>query len=140
VLVGLSDHSSSLAIPVASVVLGARIIEKHFILDKNIGGPDAAFSLNVDEFRGMVNAVRETEKALGKVTYELSPKVLKSREHSRSLFIVKDMKEGDVFSPENIRSIRPGYGLHTKHYAEVIGKKVSRDIEKGTPLCWELIK
>jgi pseudaminic acid synthase len=138
-VVGLSDHTMELAVPVAAVALGARIIEKHFILDRSLGGPDASFSLNPTEFKAMVDAVRQTEKALGTISYELTDKTIKSREHSRSLFVVKDIRAGEVFTEENIRSIRPGYGLHTRHYQEILGRKATQDLEKGTPLSWKMI-
>ncbi|KER09751.1 MAG: N-acetylneuraminate synthase [[Candidatus Thermochlorobacteriaceae] bacterium GBChlB] len=136
-VVGLSDHTMEIAVPVASVALGARIIEKHFILDRSIGGPDADFSLNASEFKAMVNAVRQTEKALGSVSYELTEKTKKSRVFSRSLFAVKDISPGEILTEENIRSIRPGHGLSPLHYKDVIGKKATMPIEKGTPLKWE---
>ena len=138
-LVGLSDHTMGISVPVAAVSLGARIIEKHFILDRKLGGPDAAFSLEPAEFKQMVESVREVEKALGKVSYELSKKVERNREFSRSLFAVKEIKKGEILSDENVRSIRPGFGLHPKFLNEVIGKKAKGDIKKGTPLKWELI-
>jgi len=139
VIVGLSDHTLSNAVPSAAVALGARIVEKHFILDKVLGGPDASFSLDPVEFAAMVSSVRETEKALGKIDYELSKKAIKAREHSRSLFVVKDVLKGEVFTNDNVRSIRPGFGMHTKHFEEILGKKASMDIEKGTPMDWGLI-
>ena len=138
-VVGLSDHTLGISVPIAAVALGARIIEKHFILDRNLGGPDAAFSLEPQEFKAMVTAVREVEKALGKVTYELSEKVQKNRIFSRSLFVVKDVKSGEVISEEYVRSIRPGYGLPPKYLMEIIGKKFKKDVAKGTPMTWELI-
>jgi pseudaminic acid synthase len=118
------------------VSLGACVIEKHFILDRTFGGPDASFSLNPQEFSAMVQAVRDTEKALGKVTYALTDKIKASRNFSRSLFVVKDMKEGEVFTEENIRSIRPGYGLHTKFFKEILGKTANTELIAGTPLSW----
>ena len=138
-VIGLSDHTMGISVPLASVALGARIIEKHFILDKNLGGPDASFSLEPDEFKLMVDSVRDVEKSLGKISYDLTPKVLKSREFSRSLFVVEDVKAGEVFTPQNVRSIRPGFGLHPKHFDEIIGKKSTAAIEKGTPFSWEMI-
>jgi pseudaminic acid synthase len=138
-LVGLSDHTLGISVPLAAVSLGAKIIEKHFILDRKLGGPDAAFSLEPDEFTQMVKSVREVEKALGKVSYELSEKIEKSREFSRSLFAVKDIKKGEVLTDKNVLSIRPGFGLHPKFLNEVIGKKAKDNIKKGTPLSWELI-
>jgi pseudaminic acid synthase len=137
--VGLSDHTMSLAAPVAAVALGARVIEKHFILDRSMGGADSAFSLEPKEFKMMVDAVRDTEKLLGKVTYELSPKSLKSREFSRSLFISDDVKAGETISASNVRSVRPGFGLPPKYLKEIIGKKFKEDISKGTPLSWDHI-
>jgi len=137
--VGISDHSPGIAVPVASVALGARIIEKHFILSRDLPSPDATFSLEPDEFKAMVEAVRATEKALGKVSYELTEKQKESRVFRRSLFVVKDMKAGEEFTEENVRSIRPGYGLHTRYLPDVLGRKAKKDIKKGTPLKWELI-
>ena len=138
--VGLSDHTLGISVPIAAVALGARVIEKHFILSKDIDSPDKDFSLTPQEFKEMVQAVRDVEKALGKVSYELTEKMRKAREFARSLFVVKDMKKGDVFTNENLRSIRPGYGLHPKHLKEILGKRARLDIEKGTPLSWELIE
>jgi pseudaminic acid synthase len=138
-VVGLSDHTLGISIPIASVALGACIIEKHLTLDRKLGGPDAAFSLEPAEFKAMVKSVREVGKALGEVSYELTEKMKKSRELSRSLFVVKDIKAGETFTEENIRSIRPGYGLHTCFLKNVIGQKATRNIERGTPLDWKLI-
>ncbi|MFY9143268.1 pseudaminic acid synthase [Sulfuricurvum sp.] len=139
VAVGLSDHTMSLSAPIAAVALGARVIEKHFILDRGMGGADSTFSLEPAEFRAMVDAVRDTEKLMGKVTYELSPKSLQSREFSRSLFIAEDVKAGELITTANIRSVRPGFGLAPKHLPEITGKRFLRDVPKGTPLSWELI-
>jgi pseudaminic acid synthase len=138
-IVGLSDHTLGISVPIASVALGAKIIEKHFILDKKLGGPDAEFSLESEEFKEMVKAVREVEKALGKVSYELSEKIKRSREFARSLFVVKDMKAGEFFTEENVKSIRPGYGLPPKYLKDILGKKARKDIKKGTLLSWELV-
>jgi pseudaminic acid synthase len=140
VKVGLSDHTLGITVPVVATTLGAKVIEKHFILDKSIGGPDASFSLDFDEFSAMVKAVREAEKAIGKVNYKLSEKVKKSRIFGRSLFVVKDIKEGEEITEENVRSIRPGYGLHPKYFNSVIGRKASKDIARGTPLNWNEIQ
>ena len=137
--VGISDHTLGIAVPVASVTLGACIIEKHFTLSRKETGPDSAFSLEPLEFNAMVNAVRTAEKAMGKVHYGVSNQEKESRVFRRSLFVVKDMKLGEVFSDENIRSIRPGYGLHTRHLTDVIGRCATRDIERGTPLKWALV-
>jgi pseudaminic acid synthase len=134
---GLSDHTMGIVAPVVAVSLGATVIEKHFILDRSVGGPDAHFSLNAEEFTAMVSAVREAEKMFGKISYELTDKMIKSRHFSRSLFISEDVKEGDIVSSKNIRSVRPGVGLHPKYYKEVLGKKFAVDLQKGTPLKME---
>jgi pseudaminic acid synthase len=139
-IVGLSDHTLGGTVPVAAVALGAKIIEKHFILNKKIGGPDSSFSMEPDEFKEMVEAIRITEKALGVPTYELTEKVKKSRVFMRSLFVVKNVRKGETFSRENIRSIRPGNGLPPKYIDRIIGKKAVRDISLGTPLSWDLIE
>jgi pseudaminic acid synthase len=136
VVSGLSDHTLGITVPIVSVAMGARIIEKHFILDKSIGGPDSSFSLNKDEFKLMVNSVREAEKSIGEIDYKLTEQKLKSRELSRSLFVVKDIKKGEIFTKDNIRSIRPGYGLPPKYYDEIIGKRAANDINRGLPLKW----
>ena len=138
--VGFSDHTYGSLAPTIAVSLGAKVIEKHFILDKKVGGPDADFSLDVAEFTHMVNEVRNTEKLLGTVSYELSDKVKKNRKFARSLFVIKDINKGEVITTNNIRSIRPGYGLHPKYYEEVLGKKATCNIKKGTPLSFELIE
>ncbi len=135
--VGLSDHTLGITAPIVAVALGAKIIEKHFILDKSIGGPDSAFSLNKDEFALMVKHVREAEKALGKVSYELDEKAQNSKLLGRSLFVVKDIAEGEQLTPDNIRSIRPGYGISPKYYYEVLGKRAITNLKRGTPLKWE---
>tara|TARA_B100000767_G_scaffold248819_1_gene250010 strand:+ start:2788 stop:3804 length:1017 start_codon:yes stop_codon:yes gene_type:complete len=131
---GLSDHTMGIEGPIVATALGATVIEKHFILDKNIGGPDAHFSLDEKEFTEMVKAVRIAESMMGKVDYEMTEKKKKSRQFSRSLFVVEDVKKGDVLTKENVRSIRPGFGLHPKHLSEIIGKEFNQDIVKGTPL------
>jgi len=137
--VGLSDHTLGIAIPIAAVSLGACIIEKHFTLSRSIPGPDSAFSLEPDEFQEMVKSIRVAEKALGTITYLPNGQEEKMRAYRRSLFVVKDMKTGEYFTQDNVRSIRPGYGLHTRHLTNVLGRKASRDIERGTPLSWELV-
>lgn len=139
-VVGLSDHTMGTTVPIAAVALGANIIEKHFILDRKLGGPDSAFSLEPEEFKAMVKSVRESEKALGKVSYELTEKIKKSRELSRSLFVVEYIKAGETFTEINIKSIRPGFGLPPKYLQEILGKKAIKDIKKGTPLEWSLVK
>ena len=138
-VVGLSDHTLGISVPVAAVALGACMVEKHFILSKDLDGPDAAFSLDPQEFGAMVKSIREVEKALGKVSYDLSPQTLKNRAFCRSLFAVKNIKKGEKFTEKNIRSIRPGDGLAPKYIDKVLGKKATSDIEKGTPLSWGLI-
>ena len=139
-IVGLSDHTLGISVPIASVALGTKIVEKHFILDRNLGGPDATFSMEPDEFRSMVEAVREVEKALGTINYYLTEKTKKSREFSRSLFVVEDIKAGEFLTEKNIRSIRPGFGLHPRYFSQIIGMKARNDINKGTPLDWSLIE
>ena len=138
-ITGLSDHSMGTAAAVASVALGAKMVEKHLTLSREDGGPDGAFSMEPDEFKKMVDEIRIVEKALGKVTYELSEKQKRSREDGRSLFVVKNMKEGEIFTEENVRSIRPAFGLHTMYLDEIMGKRARTDISKGTPLDWKLI-
>jgi len=131
VKVGLSDHSMSIVPPVTAVALGARVIEKHFTLDRALGGEDSGFSLNVEEFAAMVRAVRETEAALGAASYAVNEK---SRAFGRSLYVSDDIKKGEAFTPQNVRSVRPGNGLHPKFYESVLGKKSTRDLVFGTPL------
>jgi len=137
---GLSDHTLGIAVPVAAVALGACIIEKHFTLSRSLPGPDSAFSLEPAEFRAMVEAIRQAERALGAINYSLSPQESKSRQFRRSLFVVADMRAGEVFTPQNVRSIRPANGLHPRHYEEILGRRAARDIARGTPLSWDLIQ
>lgn len=137
--VGLSDHTLGIAVPVAAVALGACIVEKHFTLSRFIPGPDSAFSLEPHEFKAMVDAIRTTEKALGKVNYEVTEHEAASRIFRRSLYVVKDLKAGDVLTRENIRAIRPGLGLPTKYLEQVMGKTVKQDVKRGTALEWEMI-
>ena len=139
-LTGLSDHTMGAAVPAGAVSLGARMVEKHLTLRRADGGPDGAFSMEPEEFKQMVDQIRILEKALGSSEYRLTPKQEKERNGSRSLFVVKDMEAGEAFTPENVRSIRPGYGLHTMYYEEILGKKASCPIGKGTPLSWNLIR
>ena len=138
-LAGLSDHSMGTAVAVAGVALGAKMVEKHLTLSRADGGPDAAFSMEPEEFRKMAEEIRIVEKALGRVTYELTEKQKKSREDGRSLFVVEDIGKGEIFTEENVRSIRPAFGMHTMYYDEVIGKKARVDIAKGPPLDWKYI-
>ena len=140
VISGLSDHTMGSDVAIAAVALGAAIIEKHFIIDRNTGGPDAAFSMNFEEFKQMVESIRNVEKALGKVTYVLTEKVIKSRKYSRSLFVTENIAKGDLFTNNNIRSIRPGDGLPPKLFSEIIGKRAKIDIKKGTPLSLDIIE
>lgn len=137
--VGLSDHTSGFVAPVAAVTLGACIVEKHFTLSRSTSGPDSAFSMEPEEFKAMVNAIRETEKALGQVSYESTENEISSRVFRRSLFVVKDIQKGEEFTESNVRSIRPAYGLHTRHLEKVLGRRATREISKGTPLAWSLI-
>ena len=136
---GLSDHTLGLAAPVAAVALGACIIEKHFTLSRSQSGPDNSFSLEPAEFKAMVTAVREAEQALGRVSYQLTEKEIASRVFRRSLFVVKEMQAGEMFTAENVRSIRPGHGLKPKYLSAIMGRRSAQDIKKGTPLAWSLI-
>jgi len=138
--VGLSDHTMGAEVPVAAVALGACIIEKHLTLRRSDGGPDGAFSLEPKEFRAMVDAVRSAEKALGDINYSMTEKEKASRVFRRSLFVVQDMKAGEIFSRENLRSIRPGYGLSVKKFQNVLGRTAKSAISRGTPLTDELIR
>lgn len=140
VIPGLSDHTMGSTVPIVATSLGAKIIEKHLILDRSIGGPDASFSMNEEEFTAMVKAVRETEQAVGQVSYDLTDKQKKGREFSRSLYVVKDIKKGEKFTEENVRSIRPGYGLHPKHLNEILNKRTNADVSRGMPLDIKQIK
>jgi pseudaminic acid synthase len=137
--VGLSDHTKGIAVPVAAVTLGACIIEKHLTLSRSLGGPDAEFSLEPQEFREMVEAVRMTQTALGSVHFGTTPGEESSLRFRRSLFVVRDMKEGETFTASNVKSIRPAPGLHTRYLPRVLGKRAARPIEKGTPLSWDLV-
>ncbi|OGS47953.1 MAG: pseudaminic acid synthase [Euryarchaeota archaeon RBG_16_68_13] len=137
--VGLSDHTLGIDPPVAAVALGACIIEKHVTQSRSIPGPDSAFSLEPAEFKSMVDAIRTTEKTLGGARYEPTPAEAKSRQFRRSLFVVKDVKKGEDFTEENIRSIRPANGLHPRHLREILGRRAAKDIPRGTPLSWDLV-
>ncbi len=138
-ITGLSDHSMGPAVAGAAVALGARVVEKHLTLRRADGGADAAFSMEPREFQEMVEHIRIIEKALGRVTYDLTPGQVREREHSRSLFVAEDMKAGDVFTPGNLRSVRPSCGLHTMYYEELLGKRIARDAPLGTPMSWDLV-
>jgi N-acetylneuraminate synthase len=137
--VGLSDHTLGISVAVASVTLGACIIEKHFTLSREVPGPDSAFSLEPSEFKAMIEAVRTVEKALGDVQYGVSEHEAQSRVFRRSLFVIRNMEAGEKFTLDNVRSIRPGHGLPPKHLEEILGKRVTRDVERGTPLEWTLV-
>ena len=140
VKVGLSDHTLGNTVPVVATALGATVIEKHFILDKSIGGPDASFSLDEKEFTEMVKAVREAEKALGKESYELTEKQKEGKDFSRSLYVAEDIKAGDVITEKNVRSVRPGFGLHPKYFQSILGKKFISNAKRGEPLSLEIIE
>ena len=139
VKVGLSDHTMGYDVAVAAVALGATLVEKHFILDRSIGGPDAAFSMEKDEFAAMVKSIRNVEKALGEVVYPTDPSKIKGREFSRSLYVAEDVKAGDVVTEKNVRSVRPGYGLHPKYLPEVFKKKFVKDCQMGERFELEMI-
>lgn len=131
VKVGLSDHSPGSTVPMAAVALGAEVVEKHFIIDRSIGGPDSAFSMNFEEFKRMVEDVRNVEKALGTIYYPTDPEKITGRTYCRSLYVAEDMKAGDIINEKNVRAVRPGYGLSIKYLPQIIGKKVNRDLEMG---------
>jgi pseudaminic acid synthase len=131
VLSGFSDHTIGSTAPITAVALGAKVIEKHFIIDKSIGGADAEFSMDREEFGDMVKAIRDTEKLLGKVDYSMSEKKRKSRQFARSLYVAKDIKKGELFTEENIKSVRPSFGMHPKYLKDVLGKVADRDYEFG---------
>lgn len=138
-VVGLSDHSIGSTAAITSVALGSRVLEKHFILDRKQGGPDATFSMEPAEFRHMVDNIRDAEKALGTGVYELTDNMIKSKLSTRSLFVVKDIKKGELLTVNNVRSIRPGHGLLPKYLPDVLGKSLNLDAAKGTPLDWDMI-
>lgn len=135
VKVGVSDHSMTNTLPITAVALGATVVEKHIILDRNMGGPDSAFSMQPEEFTSMVKAIREVEEVLGDVSYPTDPAKIAGRQFSRSLYIAEDMKAGDILTEKNLRSVRPGYGLSPKYLNECLGKRVNRDVEKGERMC-----
>ena len=139
VISGLSDHTMGSTVPVVATVFGARIIEKHFILNHDIGGPDASFSMDETEFANMVKSVREAEKAIGNVDYSLTNKQIKGRDFSRSLYVVEDIKLGEIINETNVKSIRPGFGMHPKYYPKILGLKATKNIKRGTPLSWDLL-
>jgi pseudaminic acid synthase len=140
VVSGLSDHTLGSTVAIASIALGARIIEKHFCFSRSEPGPDSSFSMEPAEFREMVDAIRQVEKALGRVNYTLSEKEKVSRSHRRSLFVAKDIAEGELITEANVRSVRPADGMHTRHLPEVLGRYATRDLKLGTPLTWDMIR
>jgi pseudaminic acid synthase len=137
--VGLSDHTLGIAVPVAAVALGVCLVEKHFTLSRALPSPDSNFSLEPQEFKSVVEAIRTAEKALGEVHYGATDQEAKFQDYRRSLFVVKDIKKGELFTEKNVRSIRPGHGLPPKYLQDVLGKRASVDIKQGTPLTWELL-
>lgn len=139
VVSGFSDHTPGITGPVVATALGAKVIEKHFILDRSIGGADADFSLDKPAFAEMVHAVRDAEKLLGKVDYCMTEKKKKNRRFSRSLYVAEDIKKGEVITEKNVRSVRPGYGLHPKYLKDILGKTSAKDLEKGTALDFQSI-
>ena len=140
VKVGLSDHTMGYDVAVAAVALGATLIEKHFILDRSIGGPDAAFSMEIGEFAAMVKSIRNVEKAIGEVVYPTDPSKIKGREFCRSLYMAEDVKKGDVITEKNVRSVRPGYGLHPKYLSAVFGKEFVKDYTMGERFTLDMVK
>lgn len=138
-VVGISDHTLGSSVAIASIALGANIVEKHFILDRSLGGVDAAFSMEPEEFKFMVQSIREVEKALGTVNYELTEKAQKNRFFSRSLFAVENINAGEILNEQNIRSIRPGVGLHPRFINSIMGRRAKKNIKKGTPMDWFMI-
>jgi len=131
VVSGFSDHTLGSTAPIVAVTLGAKVIEKHFILDKSIGGADADFSMNKEEFLQMIQAIRNTEKLLGSINYSMTKKKQESRRFSRSLYVAQDIKKGEFFTENNIRSVRPGYGMHPKYLKDILGKRAQKDYEFG---------
>jgi pseudaminic acid synthase len=140
VVSGLSDHTLGSTVAIASIALGARIIEKHFCFSRSELGPDSSFSMEPAEFRGMVDAIRQVEKALGRVNYTLSEKEKVSRIHRRSLFVAKDIAAGEFITEVNVRSVRPADGMHTRYLPEVLGRNATRDLKLGTPFTWDMIR
>lgn len=139
VKVGLSDHTMGHEVAVIAAAMQASLIEKHFIMDRSIGGPDASFSMNTEEFKNMVSAIRRVEGIIGQANYELNEKKKKIRQFARSLFVVQDVREGEEITEQNVRSIRPGYGISPKYINQLYGKRFSLEVKRGTPLTWEMI-
>lgn len=140
VKVGLSDHTMGYDVAVAAVALGATLVEKHFILDRTIGGPDASFSMEIGEFAAMVKSIRNVEKAIGDVVYPTDPLKIKGREFCRSLYVAEDIKAGDIITDNNVRSVRPGFGLAPKYYSELIGKQFVKDCKQGERMDLSFVK
>lgn len=140
VISGLSDHTIGITAPIVATCFGAKIIEKHLILNDSIGGPDSSFSMNEEEFSKMVKAVRKAERAIGIVNYELNEKQIKAKDFSRSLYVVDKIKAGQLITEKNVRSIRPGFGLHPKYLESILGKKAIKDLEKGDAFSKDMIE
>ena len=139
VVAGLSDHTLGITAPIVAISQGARIIEKHFILDKSIGGPDASFSLDETEFTQMVKSIRDAELIIGEVDYNLTPKQQEGKKYSRSLYVSQDVKKGELITNKNVRSVRPGYGLHPKYLNDILGAKFNVDLKRGDRLSFNVI-
>lgn len=137
--IGLSDHTIGIDVAIAAVALGAEVIEKHFILDRSINSPDSAFSAEPNEFKQMVESIRNVEKCLGKIDYSLDEKRMRNRKQMKSIFVSKNVSRGDILCDDNIKIVRPGYGLHPKYYEKILGKKFNDDYEMGNPIRWEMI-
>jgi N-acetylneuraminate synthase len=137
---GVSDHTMSLAVPVAAVTLGACIVEKHFTLSRNDAGPDTSFSMEPDEFKEMVEAIRTVERALGRIQYGVTDRERESRVYRRSLFVVEDVRTGEIYNEDNVKCIRPAYGLHPRNLHKVLGRKAKKDLKRGTPLSWDAVE
>tara|TARA_B100001142_G_scaffold263431_1_gene266702 strand:- start:1109 stop:2146 length:1038 start_codon:yes stop_codon:yes gene_type:complete len=140
VISGLSDHTIGITAPIVATCFGAKIIEKHLILNDSIGGPDSSFSMNEEEFSKMVKAVRKAERAIGIVNYDLNEKQIKAKDFSRSLYVVDKIKAGQLITEKNVRSIRPGFGLHPKYLESILGKKAIKDLEKGDAFSKDMIE
>lgn len=140
VKVGVSDHTFGSLVPMTAVALGAEVVEKHFIIDRSIGGPDSDFSMNAEEFAQMVKDVRNVELALGAVTYPTDVNAIAGRIYCRSLYVAEDMKSGDVITEKNVRAVRPAFGLPIKYLPQLLGKKVNRNLEMGTRMSLEFVK
>ncbi len=136
---GLSDHTMGHEVAVIAAAMQASLLEKHFIMDRSVGGPDASFSMDTEEFKQMVSEVRRVERIMGQVNYDLDEQKKKSREFARSLFVVQDARAGEIITDLNVRSIRPGYGLSPRYIDVIYGKRFSSEVKRGTPLSWEMV-